>query len=458
MSVNTKHAEYEASINEWTLTRDATEGSSAVKRKRTRYLPKPMPEDVSIENDYRYNDYLMRANFVNFTGATLDGMLGMVFRKPSVIELPQEIEYLIENSNGAGLTLDQMARSCVANVLQTGRHGLLVDYPQAEYGLTQAEIALLDLRANIISYPAETVLNWRVATIGGVRKLTLVVLAEKHEFYEGFETVTKEYYRVLSLEGGVYMQAVYDDDGNPVDQPITPRRADGSAWDFIPFVFVGAQNNDEKVDRAPLYDIAEVNLAHYRNSADFEESSFVVGQPTPVVSGLTQSWVDEILKGGVILGSRRAVLLPEGGDATLLQAGENIMPERGMVAKELQLVKLGARLITDAGGNETAEAAKIRYAGQNSKLATVVGNVEAALMTCFTWCQMFMGGAGEIVYTINKEFYDKTVNPQLVIARIQLLDRGVISKSVLQDKLRSEGEIDADITNEMINAEAESLI
>ena len=131
-------------------------------------------------------------------------------------------------------------------------------------------------------------------------------------------------------------------------------------WDEIPFAFIGSVNNDETVDKAPLYDIAEINVSHYRNSADYEESSFLVGQPTPAFSGLTQSWVDQNMSGGVAFGSRSAILLPENGNAMLLQAGENQMPLKGMEIKEDQMVKIGTRIIQDQSGIETAEAAKHR--------------------------------------------------------------------------------------------------
>jgi hypothetical protein len=62
---------------------------------------------------------------------------------------------------------------------------------------------------------------------------------------------------------------------------VQPKRGDGEAWNYIPFTFVGSVNNDETPDLPPLYDLAVLNVAHYRNSADYEESCYMVGQPTP---------------------------------------------------------------------------------------------------------------------------------------------------------------------------------
>jgi hypothetical protein len=459
MSVESTHPDYDANVAQWELTRDCVEGSNAVKKRKSRYLPKPNPEDKTKQNDDRYSDYLLRANFVNFTGSTLEGMIGMVYREDMQVELQQSVEYLIENVDGSGITLDQMTRSLTGNLLQTGRHGLLVDYPEAPPSVSRADEKALNLRANILSYPAESIINWDTVTIGGVTLPSLVVLEEEISELQdnGFSHRKTKQYRVLKLDEGVYVQRLYAEDGT-LKSESTPTKADGSTWDAIPFEFVGAQNNDHRVDKAPLYDISEVNLAHYRNSADYEDACYMSSQPTPYFSGLNQSWVDQNMKMGIVLGSRRAAMLPEGGSAGILQASETTMASKGMEMKEQQMIRLGARLIQDNGGTETAEAARIRYAGQNSKLGAVIGNIEAALTQCLEWAMMYMGGDGENIIKLNKEFYDAKVDPQLITAQIMLLDRGVITQPVLRDRLRDVGMIDKDTTDEELDAGAEENI
>jgi len=241
---------------------------------------------------------------------------------------------------------------------------------------------------------------------------------------------------VLRLVDNIYTQQLYDKDDNPLADAFTPRKSNGSTWDIIPFMFVGSQNNDETTDKPVLYDISEINLAHYRNSADYEESCFMVGQPTAYITGLSNQWATDVLKEGVQLGSRSAVLLPVGADMGLVQASENQMPLKGMQEKELQLIKIGARIIQDSSGNETAEAAKIRFGGQNSKLAVIVSNVESAINKCLSWAAEFMGGEGESSFVLNREFYDRSLDAQQVMALISLSDRGDISQNDVRDALR----------------------
>jgi len=351
-----------------------------------------------------------------------------------------------------------MIKDAASDTLLTGRYGLLVDYPQTDEGLTQAEVSNKGLQASILAYPAESIINWRCEVVDGVKQLTMVVLQEpriKPLDNDPYDVEHCMYHRVLMLLEGVYTQLLYDENNELVAKDIVPRKSNGSTWDVIPFEFIGSTNNDETSDKAPLYDIAEVNVAHYRNSADYEESSFIVGQPTPVIAGLTQSWVDDNFANGIELGSRAGLLLPLDANASLLQSAPNQMPERGMELKESQMVKIGTRIIEDSSGAETAEAAKIRFAGQNSKLGSLIINIEEGFRKSLMWLGEFMGGEGEVTLEINKEFYDATIDPQMLAQTMMLQDRGVISKSDVRYLLRRGNLLEADRTDEEIEADAE---
>jgi hypothetical protein len=150
-------------------------------------------------------------------------------------------------------------------------------------------------------------------------------------------------------------------------------------------------------------------------------------------------------------------MLPEGGSASLLQAAPNQMPSEGMKEKELQMVKIGARIIQDSSGVETAEAAKIRYAGQNSKLGTIISNVQDAFIRALELAQMFMGGEGDVKYALNMDFYDATLDPQQIVAMMQLVDRGEITKGDMRDRLRKAGWIDPDRTDDELDEEGEIM-
>ena len=454
MPVSDKHKAYKENLPIWELGRDSVKGAPAIKKKGTQYLPMPNSLDKSEENVQRYKDYKQRACYVNFTGQTKEGLIGMAFLKEPVIEIKEPLTYLEESTDGGSLSLTQFTRKMLSDTLEVGRSGILVDYPSVPDGLTKIETD--GINANVLRYKAENIINWKTQKVNGDSVLSLVVLTEQVEkpTDDGFSTEDVTYYRVLKLEDNVYSQLVYDDEENLISV-IEPTKSDGSRWNNIPFTFVGSENNNEDVDKPVLIDIAEANIAHYRNSADYEESSFITGQPTPYLVGLTQGWVDSVLDGKITLGANAAIFLPENGGAGLLQAAPNSMPIEGMRQKEDQMVKIGARIIADNSGTETAEAARIRFSGQNSKLAAVIGNIEDAIKKAFGWAGEFMGGDGEIEFTLNRQFYDSTIDPQALIADIQALDRGVIGITDLRQKLRKAGDITR--TDEEIESEATNV-
>jgi hypothetical protein len=447
MPVDTTNPTYDIYKNEWIKTRDACKGSVAVKSKKSQYLPVPDAETNPMGIDsIRYKQYLNRAVFTNYTGRTKNALVGAAFRKKPIIELPDGLEYLIDDATGDGLSLEQLAKDELNNLLETGRSLLLVDYPQTEEGMSSEQVSILNLTASIIPYKAEAVINWKTEVITGRNMLTLVVLEEPYlENSDEFSHESKMQYRVLRLKEEGYCQQIYRDN-EPYTEEFYPRKSDGSVFDYIPVTFVGSQNNDSTIDNAPLSDIADVNMAHYKNSADYEESCFITGQPTLFIThSLTQEQWDEYNPKGIKIGSRAGHVLGDTGSANLLQANPNNLVMEAMKAKEQQMVAIGARIITDRGGNETAEGARIRFASENSVLGDIVGNLSSAIKSCIYWVGEFMGvDTDECVFIINREFYDKMVDPQTIMSLVTLLDRQIVSSQDIFDRLKAGGLIDAE--------------
>ena len=188
---------------------------------------------------------------MNVTKRTQQGMTGLMFRKPVKVELPPAIDYLLEDTDGSGNTLDQQMRSVTKNVIAIGRHGLLADFPATERATTSEQVAN-GSRAYIASYQGDNVINWRCEMINGRKKLTLVVLREYVEVQTGeFEVEKRAIYRVLKLVDGLYVQCLYLMDEDETIEYIEPRDGSGQRMDYIPFCFVGAEDNDETIDHPP---------------------------------------------------------------------------------------------------------------------------------------------------------------------------------------------------------------
>lgn len=391
----------------WNMVRDCLAGQSAVKEGREKYLPRPNPSDTSVENRRRYDQYVDRAVFYNVVQRTHAGLVGQVFQTDPVIELSDVMDSVVDDVDGAGNSLPQQARRVLGNVLAYGRCALFVDYPKVEEAASRQDLIDGIVRPTIVLYDPWDVINWRTTTVGAKKMLSLVVIAERYVAEDdGFEAKFENQWRVLRLEDGVYKVELWREaDGTYTEFDFYyPTDASGLNLREIPLTFVGAENNDVELDQPPLYDLATLNVAHYRNSADYEEACYICGQPTPYLAGLTKDWVEDVLKGIVHLGSRAAIPLPAGGSAGLIQASPNSMPKEAMDAKERQMVALGAKLVEQASVQRTATEARQEEASEASILTTSAENVATAYRMALGWCGQFIGVDEVSEFDLNTDF------------------------------------------------------
>lgn len=460
-----KRKDYENALPAWELVSDVCAGELAVKSKGQKYLPKPNPRDNSPLNNARYEQYKTRAVFFNATGRTLAGLVGAAFRVAPSADIPSALEYLHTDANGAGVSIYQQSQSALGHVLQKGRHALYVDYPATQSPATLAQQRAGLIRANIISVNAENVINWRTELVGGVHRLSLVVIQENVEEIDGFGVADVTQWRVLQIVEGVYTVTVWrvnDKDELYIYSQAMPLDGAGRNWEIIPFLFIGAQNNDANIDQPPLLDLSLINVAHYRNSADYEDSVFFVGQVQPYITGLDEQWRDWISdpkhpERAIYIGSRTPILLPSGSTFGLAQAQPNMIVREAMQDKERQMVALGARLISKGEAVKTATEAQAENEVEHSVLSLCVQNVSEAYIQAIRWCARFMNSAADSVeYAINTKFAESTFNPQALTALIQAWQAGRIPSADVTANLQRMGIISSEKTAEEVADELAS--
>lgn len=439
------------------LIRDAIAGEPTVKAARTTYLPMPNAEDQSKENKARYEAYLKRAVFYNVARRTLFGLVGQVFMRDPVIKVPALLNPLVANATGSGINLTQLAKKAVSVNLAYSRGGILVDYPTTEGqgGASIADLESGNIRPTLYVYNPTEIINWRTTDRGAEEILSLVVLFETWCVQDdGFEMKMSGQFRVLRLdENGEYIHEVWREP-NPtkadgakipkgnytIHETFKPTDAQGKRLREIPFMFFGSENNDANPDNPNFYDLASLNMAHYRNSADYEESCYVVGQPTPVLIGLTEEWVTNVLKGVVAFGSRGGIPLPSGADAKLLQAEPNTMLKEAMDTKERQMVALGARLVEQKEVQRTATEAELEAASEGSTLSTATKNVSAAFEWALKWAARWVGQPDSWVkFELNTDFDIARMTPDERRILIEEWQKGAITFEEMRTGLRKAG-------------------
>lgn len=442
-NVKTLHRDYEKYAPKWQKVRNAIAGEL---KEYLRNVGKN--ERDPAYGRQRQSEYEEGAICYNFTKRTLSGMVGSVMRKDPEQTIPAQLEYLKTNCDGSGVGLWQHAQDTLMEIDSIGRGGLLVDAPVTS-AATMAEQNEGLLNPVIVFYTAENIVNWRLKRVGSVNRVSMIVLKETFEYTDGqdeFATYYGDQYRVLDLdEQGNYRQRVYQfnkDGGMRGNVQVFNPKLAAVPKGIIPFTFIGASNNDHTPDDPPILPLAELNIGHFRNSADNEESSFVVGQPTLFMSpgeNFSLEQFDKANPGGVKMGSRTGHNIGAGGTVQLIQAAENNLAKQNMLDKEQQAVQIGAQLITPTV-QVTAEAARIQRGADTSVMATIARNVSQAYTDALKWVAgMLNADSADIEFKLNMEFFLKSMTAQDRAAWIADINAGLLPATAYYEALREAG-------------------
>ena len=437
MYINTKHREFLKRESQWRLIEDITSLENL-----TDYLIELNPQDASEANKLRNKQYKERAVFFPVSQNTQQGMIGSIFRKWPRLNVPDEIMYLARNADGAGNSIYQSSQAACTDVLGKGRAGLTVSFPRTQGQVSRADILSGRVVATIHRFTPEQIINWRVEQDGAIAILTLVVTREEMEIpgAEGYNNLINVIYREMYLdierdEDGRIISKVYKerlwleavDKALSIKDEYIPLDASGSAWDFIPFAFIGSENNDPKTDYPPLFGLCDLNVGHYRNSADYEDSVWYNGQAQAYMTGITQDHIDLLRQNKMYVGSRELLGVPSGESFGFAQPLPNTLVKEAMDAKINGMVQMGARLMTAGSATKTATQAAADQDAQTSLLAMVASNVSEAYTQAIKWACRYMGvNDEEVSYTLSQEFVNLTADPQ----EIQQIVAGFIQGAV----------------------------
>ena len=448
MTISTTHPAYDAELPRWQRCRDLFEGQDQVKLKGDKYLPKLMGQDQES-----YDRYKKRAVFYNAFGRTITGLHGMIFRKPPNVVLPAPVKEMSEDITLTGVDLGVFVQQMTEEILISARYGVLIDYPKTE-AKTLADTQRLGDRPNLCGYIAEQIINWRTRRVGSKTVLSMVILAEQVEQIDEknpYKTNIVTQYRKLELtESNVYEVSVWEcQNGKDVliEDPYQPQMA-GKPLDFIPFFICGTNDTTPDVESPPMLDLADMNVAHYCVSADYEHGCHFTGLPTPVITGYTQMPED----GPITLGSESAICLPNpqsGAHFLEFQGSGLTYLENNLASKERMMAVLGARMLEQQKkGVETAEVASIHRAGEQSILATIAQTISTVMEDALEIFSQWAGSEGKVKYDLNRDFHPLPLDANGLTALVKAWQSGAISYDSLFNKLKTGEVISEEVTLE----------
>lgn len=442
MSVTTLHAEYSANARRWKRCRDVIDGRDAILATLRRCFDARGQRLTLADTDYYlpplsgqqledYVAYAMRASFFGATGRTLDAYTGLIFAKDPQWKLPTAIQPYESDVTLGACNLREFSEQVVEEQGKVGRVGVLVDHPQTPAaGLSQADAERLNVRPFMRWYAAESILNWRTAVVNGAEVLTLVVLQETRDVAKNdFETESETVYRVLDLVDGKYRIRLLNDKDEPVEDEVYPLMR-GKPMDFIPFVIIGVSSCTPKVQKPPLLDIAEVNIAHFRNAADYEHGLHFTGLPQPYVAGA------QLAEGASLnIGSASAwVFTDPNAKAEYLEfKGEGLGTlAAAMKEKEHRMAVLGAKMLADDKRvGEAQGTVELKTSAERSVLASIARTSSDGIRRCLDWMAEWVGAPAQTEFALNTDYGAHRIEPQMLTALMLAAQGGGLTQDEL---------------------------
>ena len=416
-----------------------------------------------------YAQYVDRAVFLNAASRARDGFMGAVFAKAPIIQydrnggnsisdakandtIQEGMRYIDRYIDGNSMTF---IRSVFKEVLDLGRCGILVDRPVE--GTPASENV-----PYLLCYPASSIINWNFVSKGRNNyKLNFVVIClEKTRMrIDGCDSVRE--YTILELDDeGYYKKTVKEesfDKNTSQDKGIIDDLKDkfssktdklrtisevyptqnGQKMTEIPFFFINVHDLSPKISKPPLLDVVDMNIAHFRNSADMERGLHFTALPTPWIAGFN---VDT----DFTIGSEKAWVT----DAVDAKAGFLEFQGQGLDAlgnalekKELLMAMLSSKLLETQRGKESSETQKIRRLGEDSILANIALNVELGLNKAFHFAGEWDGdknASKNFSIVLNKQYTVTVVKSDVVATMLNAVMKGFISMETWLSYLRSQ--------------------
>src|SRR5678816_1167284 len=402
MPVTTAHPHYIEYAPLWKKIRDVVAGEDTIKDRGRRYL-----KQLGGQDDIDYLDYLDGARFFPATARTIQGFLGAAFRVAPVF--PTELQDWIKDITLTGIPAETLLKKDVEDKFQTGRYGLRVD------------MELDGGRPYLAEYDAEHIRYWREDLLDGRRQLIKLTL-EETEFTPGkdeFEVEVKPVYHVLDIDPDGYCRfRIFRKLGNIeewIPELMPPPTRMGERLRFIPFVFA------PELDKPPLLDLANVNLGHYKLTADYYDAIKFTSKPQPWIAATGIK--DKTFR----IGSRWAWALPLGAVVGYLEYSGNGISDirQALIDDEARMARIGAAVIEEPKeGVEAYGTARINQAGKSSLLASIIGETELEITKALRIMAWWGGLTNDveddgISCEMSKDFAESRMTAQELVLLVQ---------------------------------------
>ena len=408
----------------------------------------------------QYDFYLSFAEFPEIVEPALTGFQGIIHARNPHIELPQQMEYLLEDSTPDGDSLNVLWATVTREILAGGRIGLL------------AEVNGDDDKIRIATYAAENVINWQALPprLGGGAEF--IVLFEPRQVpretepgvSDEFNTEDRKFWRELRIRRGTYQVRMWTEPAQTrsQQQPTFPEldvdigavtsvqqeqpevaRVDGRIWNEvtlfgkpfnkIPFLSINALDLGFEYGAIPMLPLSRRAYSVYRLTADYRRSLYQKGDPQPWIAGIPKDQAPTRIGGEKLWvfenPEAKANYLDVEGDGGLPMMRQAIQDDLVRFDQE------GGRLLSTTIRPESGDALKSRLLAHQVTLRNVVINAGIGMQKMLrVIAQMFGVDPETVVFTPDLDFAEPVMDGQTALEWAQARRQGFpVSARTLHD-------------------------
>lgn len=460
--VETKHPQYEHVEYQWRQLRDSAAGTSSIKRSGSLYLPIPaamldnpsqsagVPTDSGnfssgnidknlttsapwFHSNAAYSAYLQRARFPDMVSSCLRGFVGISTKKNPIVELPASIDYLEDRATNDGMSLNELYKKVVQELLLTGRYSLLLDINETG-------------QINIVSYNAESFTNWKQGVIKGESATRLAVFQECFsDCDDQFSHDLEDAFRVLFInDDGIYESAMFVD--GKAQSSVIPNLM-GQAFDRLPLVTMNATKIGCDIGPSPMLGISDIAISVYQKEADISHSEFLTCNPTLVVTG-----IDEDQAPGSV-GSSVCWAFPNSEVKVFyVEPESNCFQHMSSRIQDLfkEATAYGSALLGESKkAAESSETVRLRQEASGATLKSIVGSAKEGIERALKMAAIWSGAdPGQVSFRPNMEFSEFKLTAQEQNALLQAWMNGAISHDTYLYNLQEASVIPEDVNVE----------
>lgn len=439
--IATIHPQLKERLPQILRCRDTILGTDRVKALGTEYLPK-----LGSQTTDEYEAYKLRANFLGATERTVAVMVGSLLRKPAAVTLPEKLTYLQEDVTGHGESLEDFIRQLSHTLIGSGRVAIVLDRITAKPPNNKIYFKY---------FPSDQITDWDIDEAPGKpRKLVRVVIEEYYMVRANYKKELRVRYREYELRRGICTVVFHEQRDSMNVAQLTKAKLDaisfkkgktivlksrGKPLDFIPVTFVSAGLEDSyEPGKPPVLDVADINLSHFRTSADLEHGRHWTALPTPYFTGISSD-------SEIVIGSGKAMIMPDpNAKAGFLEfSGSGLKSlETARKEKEDQMAFLGARMLTDkSNGSENAEVTRINHSGEIAVLTDLARALSRGLTKAFKYAALWdKESEKDISILLNTDYINSAMSSADLQALTSAYQAGAISLDTYLARLQR-GEI-----------------